>query len=85
MRKSIDCGGWHEAKLFNISNSMIGKKNLSVSSQVSFLSFDKAKENNGELEVVSIKITEIKTTLDSYFMIEIADLSDVQTRGLIRL
>jgi hypothetical protein len=45
----------------------------------------RTQENNGELEVVSIKMSEIKSSFDTFIMVEISDLSDVQTRGLSRL
>ena len=45
----------------------------------------RTQENNGELEVVSIRMSEIKSSLDTFIMVEITDLSEVQTRGLTRL
>jgi hypothetical protein len=50
---------------------------MSNSSLVSFLSFQHTKESNGELEVVSIRISEIKASFDTFVMVEILDLSDV--------
>ena len=50
-----------------------------------FLSFSDIKENSGDLEVVSIKLQEIQLGFDRVIMVEILDLSNVQTKGLVRL
>ena len=50
-----------------------------------FLSFSDIKESSGDLEVVSIKLQEIQLGFDRVIMVEILDLSNVQTKGLVRL
>jgi len=50
-----------------------------------FLSFSDIKESSGDLEVVSIKLQEMKLGFDRVIMVEILDLSNVQTKGLVRL
>jgi len=70
-KDKLGSGNWTQSKLFEVYSKLTSKSRNSNKSmsQLSFMSTSKLRENNGELEIVSIKFTEVKSGCETFLMV----------------